>query len=70
MPIGKEPANKLAMIRWLKLTEKVYIVIDKYQRSNIEGVYAAGDMTGGLNQWVTACAEGAIAAITTHKNTQ
>ena len=39
------------------------MIVDKEQRTNVKGVYAAGDITGGLRQVITACAEGAIAAL-------
>ena len=68
--IGEEPLNKLAQDLKIKTDKRGYIITDKYQRTNIRGVYAAGDITGGLNQWVTACAEGAIAATTAYKDTQ
>ncbi|NLU04150.1 MAG: thioredoxin-disulfide reductase, partial [Methanothermobacter sp.] len=45
-------------------------IIDKSQRTNVPLVYAAGDITGGLNQWVTACAEGAIAATYAYREIQ
>jgi thioredoxin reductase (NADPH) len=62
--IGEEPQNKLAKELGVNLNEKGYIIVDKEKRTNIKGVYAAGDITGGLRQVVTACAEGAIAALT------
>ncbi|UCF12021.1 MAG: FAD-dependent oxidoreductase [Thermoplasmatales archaeon] len=62
--IGEEPQNALAKMLDTKLDEKGYVIIDKQQRTNIKGVYAAGDITGGLRQIITACAEGAIAALT------
>jgi thioredoxin reductase (NADPH) len=62
--IGEEPQNTLAKQLGIKLDEKGYIITDKEGRTNIKGVYAAGDITGGLRQVVTACAEGAIAALT------
>ena len=62
--IGEEPQNKLAKDFGIKLDEKGYIITDNKQRTNITGIYAAGDITGGLRQVVTACAEGAIAALT------
>ncbi|MGB9844837.1 thioredoxin-disulfide reductase [Methanothermobacter tenebrarum] len=68
--IGEEPINKLAKNLGIKLDKAGYIITDKQQRTNIERVYAAGDITGGLNQWITACAEGAIAATTAYKDTQ
>jgi thioredoxin reductase (NADPH) len=61
--IGEEPQNKLAKELGIKLNKDGYIIVDKQQRTNIKGIYAAGDITGGLRQVVTACAEGAIAAL-------
>jgi len=61
--IGEMPQNQLAKKMKLKLDEKGYIVVDRQGRTSIKGVYAAGDITGGLRQVVTACAEGAIAAL-------
>ena len=40
-----------------------YIKTDEEMRTNIDGVYAAGDVRSkSLRQIVTACADGAIAA--------
>jgi len=61
--IGEEPQNMLAKELNVKLDERGYIPTDKQQRTNIKGVYAAGDITGGLRQIITAAAEGAIAAL-------
>jgi thioredoxin reductase (NADPH) len=61
--IGEEPQNELAKKMGVKLDERGFITTDGQQRTNIKGVYAAGDITGGLRQVVTACAEGAIAAL-------
>ena len=63
--IGEIPQNLIAKEMNIKLDEKGYIIVDKNQRTNIKGVYAAGDITGGLRQIITACAEGAIAALST-----
>ena len=38
------------------------IVVDKHQRTNLEGVYAAGDCCGGFKQISTAVGQGAEAA--------
>lgn len=62
--IGEEPKNNLAKKLGVKLDDKGFILTDKEGRTNITGVYAAGDITGGLRQVVTACAKGAIAALT------
>jgi thioredoxin reductase (NADPH) len=60
--VGEEPANALATQLGVKLDEYGYILTDKSQRTNLERIYAAGDVTGGVRQIVVACAEGAIAA--------
>ena len=61
--IGEEPQNIFAKNLGVKLDERGFVIVDKQQRTNVKGVYAAGDITGGLRQVVTACAEGAIAAL-------
>ena len=61
--IGEVPMNTFAKDLGVKLDERGYVIVDRKQRTNVKGVYAAGDITGGLRQVVTACAEGAIAAL-------
>lgn len=61
--IGEEPQNFLAKELGVKIDDKGFVITDRQQRTNVRGVYAAGDITGGLRQVVTACAEGAIAAL-------
>jgi thioredoxin reductase (NADPH) len=61
--IGEEPQNDIAKQLGVKIDDKGFIITDRQMRTNIKGVYAAGDITGGLRQIVTACAEGAIAAL-------
>jgi thioredoxin reductase (NADPH) len=61
--IGEESQNSLAKELGVKLDEKGFVIVDKQQRTNVKGIYAAGDITGGLRQVVTACAEGAVAAL-------
>jgi thioredoxin reductase (NADPH) len=61
--VGDTPQNELAKILGLTLDDQGYIVVDRQQRTSLRGVYAAGDITGGVRQVVTACAEGAIAAL-------
>jgi thioredoxin reductase (NADPH) len=62
--IGELPQSSLAHYLNIKLDDKGYIKIDHNQRTNIKGIYAAGDVTGGVKQIITACAQGAIAALT------
>jgi thioredoxin reductase (NADPH) len=61
--VGEEPQNTLAKELGVKLDEKGYVIVDKQQKTNVKGVYAAGDITGGLRQVITACSEGAVAAL-------
>ena len=61
--IGEIPQSDLAKKIGIKLDERGYIITDSQGRTNIKGIYAAGDITGGLRQVVTACAEGAIASL-------
>jgi thioredoxin reductase (NADPH) len=61
--VGEEPLSKVASQAGVGVDNAGYIKADKYQRTNIPGIYAAGDITGGIKQWVVACAEGAVAAL-------
>lgn len=61
--VGVLPQNEIAQSLGLKLDENGYIVVDAGQRTTVPGVYAAGDITGGLRQVVVACAKGAVAAL-------
>ncbi len=63
--IGSVPATSLTKSLKVKLAKDKCIVVDNTQKTNIDGIYAAGDITTGSNnmrQIITACAEGAIAA--------
>ena len=66
--IGEEPANDLAVQMGIMMDKNGYIIVDKSQRTNLERVYAAGDITGGVRQVVVACAEGAIAATSAYND--
>jgi thioredoxin reductase (NADPH) len=61
--VGEEPKNILAKKLGIKLDNKGFVLTDKEGRTNIKAVYAAGDITGGIRQIITACAEGATAAL-------
>ena len=62
--IGYVPSNELAKKLGIALDDEGYIKIDKGFRTNVAGVYAAGDITGGFKQIVTAVGQGATAAST------
>ena len=58
--IGREPANDNINLEaaGVKTNEKGYIVVDKYQNTNIEGIYAVGDNTGAVELTPVAVAAG------------
>jgi thioredoxin reductase (NADPH) len=66
--IGYNPTNKIAIDLDVKLNNGKEIITDKNQRTNVPYIYSAGDITGGLKQWVVACGEGAIAANSAYKD--
>lgn len=60
--IGDIPSSDLAKELGVNVNKYNQIIVDKTQRTNVDNVYAIGDVTGGVKQWVVACGEGAIAA--------
>ncbi len=63
--IGSLPSLTLARRLGVEINKKGYVKINEDQSTNIEGVFAAGDLTNGSNRFrqvVVASAEGAIAA--------
>ena len=63
LAIGYDPAVDLAAKVGLALTEDGYIEHKEF-RTNIPGIYSAGDVEGGYKQIVTATGMGAAAAMT------
>jgi len=61
--IGEDPASELARDIGVKLDGQKFIIVDRNMRTNIPRVYAAGDITGGVRQIVTATGSGAVAAV-------
>jgi len=60
--IGRSPVSSIFKEE-LTLDEQCYIVADESTRTNLPGVFAAGDVrTKALRQVVTAAADGAVAA--------
>lgn len=57
------PSNSIFKKSGIELDDNGNVKVDESQRTNIKGVYAAGDVTGGLYQVVFAAAEGARAGI-------
>jgi thioredoxin reductase (NADPH) len=62
--IGYEPAVELAQKLGLQITEDGYIKQDGRHRTQLPGIYSAGDVEGGYKQIVTASGQGAEAAMT------
>jgi len=61
--VGEVPNSSIANNLGAEIDSNKYIVTDKNQKTKIDGVFAAGDVTGGVNQLVVSCGEGAIAAV-------
>ena len=63
--IGADPRIDLPNQLGLKLNEANEVMVDKFGRTNVDGVFAAGDLTDGagdLKQTITAASLGAMAA--------
>lgn len=63
--IGADPRSKLGLDVGTAVNDLGEIIVDKLMRTNVEGVFAAGDLSdasGNLKQTITAAAQGALAA--------
>ncbi|MBT3865654.1 FAD-dependent oxidoreductase [Candidatus Woesearchaeota archaeon] len=62
--IGHIPLNEIAEKVGVKLDGRGFIDVNKEQATNVEGFFAAGDITNStsLKQFITSAAEGSIAA--------
>ena len=56
-------SNSIYKKSGVELDDRGNIIVNEEQKTNIEGIYAAGDCTGGIFQVVFATAEGARAGI-------
>jgi thioredoxin reductase (NADPH) len=61
--IGYTPTNELAAKTGITVTPEGYIQRDEKHRTNIPGIYSAGDVEGGYKQIVTATGMGSEAAM-------
>ena len=59
---GRLPNTEVARRAGIELDERGYIVVDARQRTNIEGVYAAGDVTTGPHKQIGTAVGDAIIA--------
>ena len=67
--IGFEPPKDFAEVNGLETDEQGYIRVDEWTRTNLPGVFAAGDCTNmwiGFRQVATSTAMGAVAAHTAY----
>ena len=61
--VGEEPNSQIAKSAGIEVDQRGYIIVDNRQRTNIPGVYAAGDVTNcPVKQIGTAVGQGIIAA--------
>lgn len=68
--IGAEPDREFSNSLKIDTDERGYIVVDKEMKTNIEGIFAAGDAVnffGSFKQIVTAAAMGAVAATSAYQ---
>lgn len=69
--IGADPSSQLAHSLGVELDEHGYITVDPMMRTNVEGVYAAGDVVNifkSFKQDITAAATGSIAATSAYQD--
>jgi thioredoxin reductase (NADPH) len=62
--VGYNPVVDLAKKTGVEITPDGYIRHDERHRTNIPGIYSAGDVEGGYKQIVTAAGHGSEAALT------
>lgn len=60
--VGLSPQSELAKSIGVELDQRGYIKVDRSMRTNVERVYAAGDVAGSFAQIIVAASDGAIAA--------
>ena len=68
--IGTVPGVDVAKKLGIETDDQDYIVVDSTQKTNLENVYASGDVTTASNKFrqvITAVAEGAVAAGSVYK---
>lgn len=61
--IGVEPQSDLAKNSGIELDDDNFIKVNRNQETNFPGIYAAGDVTGGIRQVTTAVGEATTATM-------
>jgi thioredoxin reductase (NADPH) len=64
--LGSSPRSELARQLGAAQDDQSCIVVDKHQRTSVDGLYAAGDVVQGLDQITVALGHAAIAACAIH----
>jgi thioredoxin reductase (NADPH) len=65
--IGTESRKQFLESVGLELDENGFVKADREMKTNVKGIFSAGDMNSGtFKQAIVACAEGAIAAKTAY----
>ncbi|AOL17103.1 thioredoxin-disulfide reductase [Sulfolobus sp. A20] len=68
--IGFDPPTDFARNNGIEVDSNGYIKVDEWMRTNVPGVYAAGDCTNmwlGFRQIITAVAQGGVAATSAYR---
>jgi len=65
--LGLEPASEIARQIRVNTNDNKYVIVDKKQRTNIPGVFAAGYVTNGVLKIAIATGEGTVAAISAYE---
>ena len=65
--LGSDPESKLVKPLEVKMNKRGEIFTDGEQKTNVPGLFAAGDVVDGMKQIVVAAGQGAIAADSAYK---
>lgn len=58
--VGFNPENSFAKSLGAKISDAGYVIVDAGMRTNIHGLFAIGDLTGGVKQAPVSVGHGAI----------
>lgn len=62
LAVGMKPNTEIYSKLGVELDDRGFVKVDKEQRTNLDGIYAAGDLTTDLQLLVIAISQGATAA--------
>ena len=65
--VGSVPASAIGQKVGVAVDERCYVKVDARMRTNVPGIFAAGDITGSAPQAIVAAGQGAIAAMEAYK---